>query len=59
MNNILERAKALQRGAADTTNVWVKLSMLQDLIAEIERLELIIHAGGNVKPLRAKEGERP
>ncbi|RWP05089.1 hypothetical protein [Mesorhizobium sp.] len=35
----LTRAKRLSRETANTTNIFIKLSLLDDLIAEIERLE--------------------
>lgn len=39
MTNILDRAREVQRKVAGDTNVWIKLAFLQDMIAEIERLE--------------------
>lgn len=44
--SVLERAKRVEREQSDGTNLWIKLSLLQDLIAEIERLE-------TERPLRA------
>lgn len=38
MEDILNRARELQRKHADSYTVAIKLSTLQDLIAEIERL---------------------
>jgi len=37
-DDILKRAKDRQRTAACDTSIWIRLSFLQDLIAEIERL---------------------
>jgi hypothetical protein len=37
-DDILDRARSIQRGVADGTTVSVKLSTLQELIAEIESL---------------------
>lgn len=38
MTDVLDRAKTVQRNVADGTTLSVKLSLLEDLIAEIERL---------------------
>ena len=38
MTDILERAKGIQRETASGSQVCIRLSMLQDMIAEIERL---------------------
>lgn len=55
MNELLSRAKRIQRDQAECTNLWVKLSFLQDLIAEIERLELVIAAHSRGGPRELKE----
>lgn len=39
MSDILQRAKARQLACAADTHTMIKLSFLQELIAEIERLE--------------------
>lgn len=36
--DILDRAKTIQRYVADQTTVSVKMSLLEDMIAEIENL---------------------
>lgn len=38
MGDILERARAIQRRAAEDEKLWVTLAFVQDMIAEIERL---------------------
>jgi hypothetical protein len=38
MTDVLERAKAKQNQTASTTDVWLKLDLLEGLIAEIEQL---------------------
>jgi hypothetical protein len=61
MSDILQRAKARQLASATDTHIMIKLSFLQELIAEIERLEVeldaeiqnrIEHRPTNVKPLK-------
>lgn len=42
--DILDRARQIQRSVADGTTVSVKLSTLQDMIAEIERLRALVTA---------------
>lgn len=36
--DVLALAKAIQRKVAQETNVWIKLSLFEDLISEIEAL---------------------
>jgi hypothetical protein len=42
MSTVLERAKAVQLDTANQTSIWIRLRLLQELIAEIERLELLV-----------------
>lgn len=50
MSDVLDRAKEVQGKVAGETNVWMKLSFLQELIEEIERLEAaLLH--------KARQGE--
>jgi len=44
MSTVLERAKAVQLDTANQTSIWIRLRLLQELIAEIERLELLVRA---------------
>jgi hypothetical protein len=54
MSDVLQRAKELQRRTATETWLWIELELLQALIAEIERLELVIAANGH-RPRLVKE----
>lgn len=47
MSDILDQAKAIQRKAALDQKCWVTLAFVEDMIAEIERLEteLEFHKG--------------
>ena len=37
-DDVLDIAKAIQRKVASDTSVWIRLSLFEDMIAEIERL---------------------
>lgn len=39
MSEVLDRARAIERDTSNETTVRIRLTLLQDLIAEIERLE--------------------
>lgn len=39
MSDALNRAKLVQRKVANDTSVWLKLDLLEELIAEIETLQ--------------------
>lgn len=54
MSDALQRAKDVQHKVACETSVWIRLELLQAMIAEIERLELVI-AAGERRPRLVKE----
>lgn len=56
MSTFLDRAKAKAHQSAATTDVWIKLDLLQGLIAEIEALQA--EAGGPLKPVVQLAQER-
>lgn len=49
-DDILDRARSIQRSVADGTTVSVKLSTLQEMIAEIERLRARLDIGNQTAP---------
>lgn len=54
---VLERAKAIERDTSTETTVRIRLCLLQDLIAEIERLSLEASKSG-LRVVREKAAER-
>lgn len=53
----LERAKSIEREMSTETTVRIQLCLLQDLIAEIERLSLEASKSG-LRVVREKAAER-
>lgn len=45
MSEVLDQAKAIQRKAAFDQKCWVTLAFLEDMIAEIERLQALVNEG--------------
>lgn len=43
MSDVLDRAKTFQRYVAGQTCVTLKMDFLQDMIAEIERLQALVN----------------
>ena len=64
MSDILIRAKAKQQQCASTTDVWIRLDLLEGLIAEIEQLEHRIevlsaeHPAHKLRPVREAAEDR-
>lgn len=58
--DVLDRAKAKQLNSARTTDVWMKLDLLEDMIAEIVALRHRVEAlsASHVAPIRERAEKR-
>lgn len=54
MSEVLDRAKEIERNTSSGTGLYIKLALLQDLIAEIEQLR----AAHPLRVVRGKAEER-
>ena len=64
MSEVLQKAKSAQRNCVSSTSITVRLSLFEDMIAEIERLTDLAETEG-LKPVlklaeaRKNEGGKP
>jgi len=58
MNAILDRAKEIERKCSTESQLLIRLSFLQDLIAEIERLQQVEQMAGKSVALVRKAAEQ-